>query len=241
MISAARRFWKDVAIRSSEGGYSVLLDSRPVKTPAGAPFVIPCQRLADEIAREWDTQEEKITPDIMPMFRFAVTAIDRVTPQRQAVVDELSGYGASDLLCYREGSDRLLRSRQDEIWGPYLDWFETSKGIRLEVAEGIMPVEQPDHAREQMRELVLGVDDYSLSGLHCLVTVSGSLVLGLAVAERMVSAKDVSDAAFLDDLWQQEKWGYDAEADGRIKSHQSLIEDAERYLKLLEDEVEETE
>jgi len=241
MQSAARRFWKEVALTSGDEGYSVLLDNRPVKTPAGSAFVVPGRKLAEEIAKEWDAQEEKIAPDTMPMFRFTVTALDRVTPQRKAVVDELSGYGASDLLCYRESSDRMLRSHQDKVWGPYLEWFEASKGIRLEVAEGIMPVEQSSLAREQMRALVLGADDYLLSGLHCLVTVSGSLVLGLAVAEGMVSAKEVSGAAFLDDLWQQEKWGYDAEADGRIKSNQALIEDAERYLKLLEDEVEVTE
>ena len=233
MKAAARRFWKEVQVSSSPAGYTVLLDTRPVKTPSGNDFIMPQDKLAEQIAREWDAQEEVIAPDTMPMFKFAVTAIDRVTPQRQVVVDEISGYGASDLLCYREAGDLRLRSRQDDIWQPYLNWFAERRGIKLNVAEGIMPLEQPQSAKDRIRAVVEGNDDFTLSGLHCLVTVSGSLVLGLAVAEGMVAAKDVSDAAFLDDLWQQEKWGYDAEADGRIKSHHALIEDAERYLKLL--------
>ncbi|XDZ66446.1 ATP12 family chaperone protein [Alphaproteobacteria bacterium LSUCC0684] len=233
MKAAARRFWKEVDISSGAGGYAVLLDNRPVKTPSGAAFLIPRQELAEEISKEWDAQDEVIAPDTMPMFKFAVTAIDRVTPQRQAVVDEISGYGASDLLCYREASDAVLRARQDEIWQPFLNWFAATRGIELVVAHGIMPQAQSPSARERMRALVADKDDFALSGLHCLVTVSGSLVLGLAVADGMTSAKEVSGAAFLDDLWQQEKWGYDAEADGRIKTHQALIEDAERYLKLL--------
>jgi len=233
MKAAARRFWKEVKISASDAGHHVLLDNRPVKTPSGAAFFVPGKDLAEEIAREWDAQQEVISPETMPMFKFAVTAIDRVTPQRQAVVAEISNYGASDLLCYREAADRQLRSRQDEIWQPYLDWFARIKGVELAVAEGIMPCAQSTTAKERMQSIVDAVDDFALAGLHCLVTVSGSLVLGLAVADAMVSARDVSSAAFLDDLWQQEKWGYDAEADGRIKSHQHLIENAERYLKLL--------
>jgi len=233
MKPAARRFWKEVDVSIRDGGYTVLLDNRPVKTPSGAAFQIPKQGLAEEIGKEWDAQDEVIAPDTMPMFKFAVTAIDRVTPQRSAVIEEISGYGASDLLCYREASDALLRARQDETWQPYLNWFAASRGIDLIVAEGIMPQAQTPSAKDRMRALVAAKDDFELSGLHCLVTVSGSLVLGLAVADGMMGAKDISSAAFLDDLWQQEKWGYDAEADGRIKSHQALIEDAERYLKLL--------
>ncbi|MGC6484182.1 MAG: ATP12 family chaperone protein [Candidatus Puniceispirillales bacterium] len=235
-MTAAKRFWKSVSIDPVEDGFSICLDGRAVKTPAGAMLALPHQGLATAIAAEWDSQTEEINPSTMPMFRFTVTAIDRVTPQREAVIDEISLYGGSDLVCYREAEDQALASRQHEAWQPYLDWFAKTEGVTLEVTSGIMPLRQSDEACRVMRDRVSRHDDFILSGLHTLVTVSGSLLIGLAIAARHVAADEGARAALLDDLWQQEKWGYDAEADQRITAHTGLIGEASRYLGLLNTE-----
>lgn len=231
--AAAKRFWKDTTINADEEGYAIMLDGRAVKTPNGSAFRAPTSALADAICAEWDAQEEKINPDEMPMFKFAVTAIDRVTPQRDAIVDELASYGANDLLCYREAAEHRLAAHQEKTWQPYLTWADGELGVRLKSFQGIMPGQQDDDAKIAMRQLVDGYDDFALSGLHSLVTVSGSLILGLAAATDHQPMDQIIAAAQLDELWQQEKWGYDEEADARLTSNQRVLQQAYNYLTLL--------
>ena len=231
--AAAKRFWKDTTINANDDGYAIMLDGRAVKTPNGSAFSAPTSALADAICAEWDAQVEKINPDEMPMFKFAVTAIDRVTPQRAAIVDELASYGANDLLCYREAAEHQLAAHQETVWHPYLLWVDQELGVTLKCFEGIMPGQQDEDAKNVMRHLVDAYDDFALSGLHSLVTVTGSLILGLAAAADHQPMDQIIAAAQLDELWQQEKWGYDDEADARLKSHQLVLQQAYSYLALL--------
>lgn len=235
--AAAKRFWTTTGIEmvSQDGntGFSITLDGRQVKTPQGQLFTVASQPLVDVICGEWDAQVETINPDTMPIYKFAVTAIDRVTPQRDAVVDELASYGGSDLLCYREDRDHRLADHQHTIWQPYLDWAEHTYGTKLDVFGGIMPGAQSQQTQTALRGIVDGFSDFHLSGLHSLVTVSGSLILGLAAASNQSSLDQIMDAAFLDDLWQEDKWGYDEDAAKRMKNHRQHMCDAHRYLGLL--------
>jgi chaperone required for assembly of F1-ATPase len=169
----------------------------------------------------------------MPMYKFAVTAIDRIFPQRDAVIDELASYGGNDLVCYREDRDRKLADHQHQIWQPYVDWAESSFEISVSVFTGIMPGDQPEPTKKKLRREVDRFDDFSLSGLHSLVTVSGSLILGLAASKDFSPLEEIVNAALLDDLWQQDKWGYDEDAGRRLSDHRRQLEDAHRYLKLL--------
>lgn len=230
---AAKRFWKETSIIADDRGYSISLDGRPVKTPEGYPFIVKAERLASEIRDEWDAQEEKISPDTMPMYKFSVTAIDRVSTQRQAVVDELGAYGASDLLCYREDRDHRLADHQQNTWQSYLDWANQRFDVQLKVFGGIMPGDQDQHTKSKLKNAVDQFDDFQLSGLHSLVTVSGSLVLGLAATTDEFHLDQIIQAAFLDDLWQQKKWGYDEEAALRLNNYQQQLEDAHRFMNLI--------
>ncbi|MCE2516603.1 MAG: ATPase [Alphaproteobacteria bacterium] len=230
---AAKRFWTTTSMKADDGGFAVTLDGRDVKTPNGTVFRAPTEPLAVAIRDEWDAQVEVINPDAMPMFKFTVTAVDRVTPQRDAVVDELANYGANDLLCYREGGDQQLANHQDETWQPYLSWAEATLDVRLSCFVGIMPGEQSPEAKQALRGHVDRYSDFELSGLHSLVTVSGSLILGLAAAQNHQPIDAITKAAQLDELWQQEKWGYDDEAGARLKAHHTLMTEAHRYLSLL--------
>ena len=41
-----KRFYKEVAVAPRDGGFAVLLDGRPVKTPAQNGLVLPIEALA---------------------------------------------------------------------------------------------------------------------------------------------------------------------------------------------------
>ena len=228
-----KRFWKEVATSSGKDAFGITLDGKPIKTPAGAELLVPNIALAEAIAKEWEAQGENVEPNSMPMFQFSLTALDRVAPQRHKIIDEIASYGASDLLCYREAQDHKLKQHQHEIWQPYLAWFEEQFEVSLLVTEGVMPITQPPKTLKRMRAIVAEYDDFALAGLHSLTTLTGSLVLGMAVAKGYVSAEKVTVAAFLDMRWQQEKWGSDEEANQLLRARIESLLEAERYLALL--------
>ena len=107
---APKRFWTDVTLQAEADGYLILLDARPVRTPAKRPLSVPTETMAQRIAAEWDAQVEKVDPKTMPWTRSANSAIDNVSQQREAVIGFLADYADTDLLLYRaDGPDGWYR------------------------------------------------------------------------------------------------------------------------------------
>jgi chaperone required for assembly of F1-ATPase len=210
-----RRFYQAVRVAPSGQGHGVLLDERPVRTPAKRPLVAPTAHLAEAIAEEWQEQEGTIRPEAMPLTRLASTAIDRMPGLRQAAIDEVVAYVDTDLVCYRAAEPFELVQRQHHAWQPVLDWLSTTYGIRLNVTTSILPVAQPDAARARLRAAVEELDDWSLVGMHAAATALGSLVLGLALVHRRLDAEAALAASLLDEVFEIERWGSDPEAERR--------------------------
>lgn len=231
----ARRFWKTVSVAAAEGGagYAVMLDSRPVKTPGKAPLVVPSRPLAEALAAEWDAQEDVIRPENMSLTRAANTAIDGVAGRRESVVDEIAGYGASDLLCYRAPAPEALRARQARAWDPLLDWAARDLGAPLLRADGVMPCPQPEASLKALRREVARFTPFGLVGLHGLVALSGSLVIGLAAAFGRDKPETLWQLSRIDEEWQIELWGEDAEAAAHAAARRAGFLDAARLLSLL--------
>ena len=235
-MMAKKRFYKTVGIAEEQDGLAILLDGRGVRSPAGTAMRLPGHALASAVAAEWDAQTEEIDPASMPIFSLAVTVIDRVTPQRDAICTELTVYGGNDCLCYQDADDNDLAVRQAQRWGPWLDWARTALGADLMVATGVMPVTQPEDSLSALGRAVTAHDDWELGMLYRATTLAGSLVLGLAMVRGEMSAEAMFDAAFLDELWQTEKWGSDWEAEDRRSNIRAELAHAELFLGLLRGE-----
>lgn len=225
-----KRFWTQVTLGDAEGGHAVLLDGKPILTPAKAPLVLPTRALAEEVAAEWSRQEDVVRPATMPMTRLANTAVDRVTPERAAVAAIVAAYAETDLLCYRAEAPEELRRRQDEGWNPPLDWAADRFGARLVPTSGVVPVTQPSAALDRLAAAVAAQSPWRLTALHELVSLTGSLVLGLAVAEGAKTPADAWELSRLDEEWQVEQWGRDAEADAAAERRRGEFLDAARFL-----------
>ena len=228
-----KRFYKDVTVKTSESGYQICLDDRPVRSPAKAVVVVPSQALAEAVQAEWQAVEDEIQPEDMPFYSMAVTVTDRVTPQRQALADELAGYIHDDVLRYRSGDDLGLADRQTEMWDPWLSWAEQACGLRLPTTAGLMPVSADDDAEHIVRNRLQPLADAQFGCLYCVATLSGSVVLGLAFLERELGADDVFETAFLDELYQNSLWGTDEEAADRQAAIRSELKDVERFMDML--------
>ena len=207
-----KRFWKAATIEPREHGWSVLLDGRSVKTPAKRDVVVPVEALAHGIAAEWDAQEEVVSPLTMPLTRAAATCLDRVLPEFDAVAEMIAAYGETDLLCYRATHPQELIERQTQGWDPVLDWLFNTHGVRLKVAGGVMHVEQDDDHVVKLAEMVREHDAWTLTAVSEMVTISGSLVLGLAVRQGSLPADHAWDLCQIDEQWNIDQWGEDTDA-----------------------------
>ncbi len=208
-----KRFYKEVAVAEGEGGFVVKLDGKAVRTPGKALLALPAESAAQLVAKEFDAQGETLDLASMPVYRLVNTAIDGVASDPQAVVEDILRYSSSDLLCYRaEGPDTLVQ-RQNEAWDPVLDWARAVLGARLLLAEGVIHIEQP---REAIAALGVHLNQRAqplrLAALHVMTSMTGSALLALAVDFGELDAETAWNAAHVDEDFQAEQWGQDAEA-----------------------------
>ena len=228
-----KRFYKEAAARPGDGGHRILLDERPVKTPARQPLEVPSERLGQAIAEEWQAQGEEIDARSMPLTGLANAAIDRVAPDKEAFARGLASYGESDLLCSRAEAPAGLVARQSELWDPLLAWARRRFDINFEIVSGIMHRPQPKNTIHQLAQAVAARDAWELAALSPLVTVGGSLVLALALFESETDLETAWSAATLDEQWQLEQWGADAEAEKALDARRRDFEAAYLFLRLL--------
>ena len=232
-----KRFYKETSVDAAPdgGGYRVLLDGRPMRTPAKAVLLLPNAELAEAIAAEWRAVPgaAEINVAHLPLTRLAATGLDRVGNQRDRVIEDTAKYAASDMLCYRAAEPATLVERQSRLWQPLLDWAAGHYGARLAVVEGLSFAEQPADALRALRGAVAAHGDFGLSALYNLTHIAGSLVLALAVSEGRLSAGDAFSAAQLDELYQVERWGADPIATRRHEGIRADIDAGARFLALL--------
>ena len=226
---AAKRFWTEAEVVPSGADWEVRLDGKPIRTPGKALLALPTEALARAIAEEWQAQEGTIDPGTMPMTRFANSALDKVRPQHDAVAEMLAGYGETDLLGHRAETPPELVARQGAGWDPWLNWLEERHGARLVTGTGVMPVAQEARVLARLREVVAARDSFALMALHDLVSLTGSLVLGLAIAEGVLPWQQGWDLSRIDEDWQIEQWGADEEAEKAAAARRQGLEAAQRF------------
>ena len=226
---APKRFWQTAEVVADADGFAIALDGRSVKTPAKALLSVPTRKMADAIAAEWDAQQDKVDPNTMPFTRSANAAIDKVTVQHAEVADMLAAYGDSDLLCYRAETPAALVARQAAAWDPLLDWAEDTLGARLTPRGGVMHVAQDPVALQILSDKTHALSAFQLAAFHDLVSLSGSLILGFATALNKVDAQDVWDLSRLDEIWQEEQWGIDADAQTQMRIKRDAFLHAKRF------------
>ena len=208
-----KRFYKEAGAASVDGGFSVTLDGKPIRTPSGRHVVAPTQAIAVAIAAEWNAQGETIDPLTMPLTRFA-NSVAEVADRVGAVADDVAKYLGSDLLFYRAGHPEALVAREVAFWDPVLAWAANELGAHFILSEGIVHVTQPEQAIKAARN-VFPADAWSVAALHLVTTVTGSALLALALWRGALDADEVWAAAHVDDDWNVEKWGVDEEVAAR--------------------------
>ncbi|MGE7416754.1 ATP12 family chaperone protein [Methylobacterium tarhaniae] len=228
-----KRFYKEAGIAKAEDGYRLVLDGRPAHTPARRRLAVPQAALAEALAQEWGAQGEFIDPARMPLTRLVNSAIDGVANRREAVVDDLAAYAGTDLVVYRAGDPARLVVAQAAAWDPVLDWAHESLGARFMLSEGVMHVAQPQESLAAIRRAVEAVESpTALAGLHSMTTLTGSVLIALAVLHGRLTPQEGWAAAHVDETFQAEVWGRDEEAQARLAGRRTEFEAAARVAAL---------
>ena len=228
-----RRVYKAVSLDADEGKHRLLLDGKPARTPMRLVLETPHLALAQTIAVEWDAQVGNIFPETMPMTRLLATAIDRVGPQREAVIAALMTHVHADLLCYRADHPPALAQRQRAAWQPVLDWMESAHGVSLVVVDGVMPQHQSTAAIAAMEAAISALDVDRLTAFQACAAAAGSLALALALVHGRITADQVFAATNIDESFQIETWGEDELARERRAGIAKDIAAAAAFLSLV--------
>lgn len=205
-----KRFWKEARVTQAENGFAVELDARPLRTPARAVLIVPNAALADAIAAEWNALGQEVDPRALPLTGLANAALDRIAPDLDAHHAALARYGESDLVAYRADHPAPLVARQAAQWDPVLAWAAQRYGVSMRVVTGIMHQPQPPEALAALHAAVAAYTPFETAALTPFVTLTGSLLLGLMLAEGAITPATAWAAGQLDELWQVEHWGEDS-------------------------------
>lgn len=225
-----KRFWTNVTLDADN---AVRLDDRPVRTPGRVPLALPTRALAEAVAGEWRAVEGEIDPRAMPLTGLANAAIDRIAPDPATFAAGLARYAESDLLCYRADAPDDLAARQAAAWDPLLDWARARYDVHVEVATGVMHRAQPPATLVRLGEAIAARAPFALAALSPVVTIGGSLIAALALAEGAASPGQVWDAIVLDEDYQEERWGRDPLAEAARAVRRADYEAGVRILGLL--------
>jgi chaperone required for assembly of F1-ATPase len=216
MSEPRHKFYKSAEAVARTDGFGVALDARALRTPGGAPFVLPTQALAAACAREWDAQEKTIRPHTMPLTRLANVAIDRTPATRQALAGHIGSYAETDLVSHRAERPASLIAKQAHAWDPLIGWMQGELGVRLPVVTGVNAAPVEEAMRRRVEDLAAALDDFRLTALGHAAGLAGSAAIAFALMRGRLDGRTAFEAACLDDLFSLETWGDDEAARDRL-------------------------
>ena len=228
-----KRFWRDATVAGRDDGFGILLDGRPAWTPARHLLTLSNRARADAVAAEWRDQPEEVDPRSMPLTRLATTVLDLMPARRGDAIEEVAGFAATDLLCYRAAEPADLVERQQAAWQPWLDWALRQHDSPLHVTDTVTAIEQPAASLRSLRAAVERLDDWRLVGLHAATTLTGSIVLGLALENGDLPADAAFELACVDELYEIGRWGEEEEQRERHTRLRADLAAADGFLRLL--------
>ncbi len=228
-----KRFYTQASAGEGEGGWRLLLDGRPAKTPGRNTLAFPTRALGEAVAEEWNAQAEFIDPRRMPITRIANSIIDGVAPDPRPVADDIVKYAGTDLICYRADGPQTLVERQAALWDPVLAWARDQLGARLILSEGVMHVTQPAAAIEALRRALPAGDGWRIGATHVVTTLTGSALIAIALLHGRLTPGEAWAAAHVDEDFQVSQWGEDEEATERRAVRLTEMTAAAKFLACL--------
>ncbi len=233
-----KRFYTLVSTEKKQNGYAVLLDGKPIKTPAKNEMLAPSQGVADLVMQEWAAQEGTVKPDAMPVTQFLSTKIDRVRAQRSEISEMILRYMDTDMVCYRTDEPEALAKAQEEAWNPVIAYAEKRFAITLDTTTDIRAISHGDKANAALRTYVEALDEDRFTLLQIVTSLSGSILTALMFIEGELDPEEVLAIArveerYKDTLYDADKYGRDPMFEKKDKAALVDLKAVKAYLRVL--------
>ena len=226
-----KRFYKEARVAEGESGFGIMLDNRPLVTPAKNRLTVEVEPLAKAVAAEWAAQSEEIRREAMPLTRLVCAAIDIMPARRGDILAETLKYAETDLVCYRTKTPAVLAERQHDAWQPLVEWAERRFTSPIHVTTSVTAVAQDPALFANIREALDQLSDITATVLHYATQTSGSIVIALALWEDEIDAETAWAASQVDETFQIERWGEDEELSLRRAALRRDLADAARLMR----------
>ncbi|EIW84993.1 ATP12-domain-containing protein [Coniophora puteana RWD-64-598 SS2] len=206
-----KRFWKTVGVKRQQDGFTVTLDSRPIKTPAGNTLLLPTskQLAASLIAFEWENQETVLKPHALPMTSIASRAIDFMSDKNTCAElrASLLDYLHTDTICFQNDDPPQLVELQTKYWDPLLDWARKTFDIDLQVSSSILFSSQSEETARKLGEILAKMDPWELAVMERATYTTKSFIISLALIKGHLTAEQAALASQVEVASQIQRWG----------------------------------
>lgn len=207
-----KRFYKEASVGERDGSFAILLDGKNIKTPGKVNVVVPSEELANLVAKEWAAQEKEIDPATMPLTRLVNTIVERGNEALDDVKAEIVKFAGNDLLVYRADSPQELVDLQTKHWGGALEAFSKRYDVSFNAITGVMHQDQPAEVQARIGEIIAHYSDFEACSTMSITSITGSAVLAIGLKEGLFTPAQVLETAYVDEDYQAQHWGEDAEA-----------------------------
>lgn len=207
--------------KSKSSWYTITLDNRPLRTPAGNPLSLPSLSLSLAIASEWDAQKTHLNPTQMPLMTLACTAIDQTAtyPAYTEIQENCMKYLFNDTTCYfaDPSEDRVLYRKQMKYWDKIHDFIAThlleDKSVRPAVAighfDGMLLSRRKDNEKaaglphppvliEKVQNYLKTLNAWELTCLQTCTMEAKSLLVALSILKSVGTATSTSSSSSKD-------------------------------------------
>ncbi len=224
---------RQVTTEKQAEGFALLTNGKLLKTPLGNNIILPNQKLADAVAAEWAGQGSVLKKEQMPLTQIACIAMDMARKKRAELVEDILSYTDTDLVCYRTGETPELLAIQNEQLNPIIAWAKERFSIELTVTSGIMPVAQHPENKQRISDQLAIYNEWQLAVFASAAKTLSSVILSLAFVEKFINAEKAFNLSHLEETFETEKWGEDAEKETRLNKLKQEIIVAEKFIELL--------
>lgn len=155
-------------------------------------------------------------------------AITEINGYKDEIIDKLVEFSKTDLILFWDRKTDLYLLQEKE-WRPILTWVEKELNVELKISNNL-DVPENVGLQEVLRKILFNMSDKELVCCYAAALNMRSVLLALAFVKRKLKAEDVWKLSYLEELWQNNLWGVDEEANAKRLERSRELKDIESYL-----------
>ena len=156
-------------------------------------------------------------------------AMKEIGLYRKDVEEKILEFARTDLLFFW-GEKKELFEKQQKEWKPILDWVEERINARIKTTTSL-DVPDNEFLQHPMKVVVEEMSDKELACFYAAELNMKSVLLALALIRGRIDAEEAGRLSYLEELWQNEIWGKEIEAQKRREERCEELKVIERFLR----------